>query len=130
MPVSENIDVKCCDYYSKRVTEFWYSVRQVIEAGQFRGMTEDVMLEGCSREFKRVGANKIEVESKKEMKEKLGRSPDLFDALAYAVHGARQTKFQIRKLGNAVMHERDHRWKKDLREKYSKAQKQRELTYT
>jgi hypothetical protein len=93
--VSGGIDMPCCDYYSKRITEFWYSVRLVIEAGQFRGMTTEVMEEGCLREFKSVMGNKIEVESKADMKEKTGRSPDLFDALAIGVEGARQKGFLI-----------------------------------
>src|SRR5208283_1209222 len=66
--VSWDIDVFCRDYYSKRITELWYNVRQVIESGQFRGMTEDVMMEGCAREWTLVGANKIEVEPKEKMK--------------------------------------------------------------
>src|SRR5262245_1690087 len=32
--VSQQIQKKCCDYYSKFVTELWYSVRYVVEAGQ------------------------------------------------------------------------------------------------
>ena len=67
-PVSNGIDVLCKNYYSKFVTELWYSVRLVIECGQFRGMTEDVMMEGCSREWTFVGNNKIEVEPKDKMK--------------------------------------------------------------
>jgi hypothetical protein len=127
--VSHEIDVKCCDYYSKKITELWYSVRLIIEARQFRGMTEDVMNEGCAREWKMVGNNKIEVESKEEMKKKTGRSPDLFDALAIGVEGARQKGFMIRRLGKLSEIEQDHRWKRKLLEDAARARASKELNY-
>ncbi len=83
--VSEGIDVLCKDYYKKRITEMWFSLRLIIEAGQFRGMREDVMMEACSREWKMTTGNKIEVETKAEMKEKVGRSPDLVDAVCCGI---------------------------------------------
>lgn len=116
--VSEGIDVLCKDYYSKRITEMWFSVRLVIEAEQFRGMTQDVAAEGCMREWKVVGKNKIEVETKEEMKLKTGRSPDLFDALAVGVEGARQRGFQIGKLAKDRPHRRtrgEPDWRDQLR---------------
>lgn len=129
--VSEGIEVLCKDYYSKRITEFWYSVRLIIEAQQFRGMTEDVMLEGCSREWRTVGNNKIEVETKDEMKEKTGRSPDLFDALAIGVEGARQRGFHI---GSLVKKETRRRglpdWRTDLRVKAKELLRSKELNYS
>lgn len=117
--VSANIAVKCCDYYANRVTQFWYDVRHCIEAQQFRGLTEDAMREGCIREFKQVRGNKIEVETKADMKTKSGRSPDLFDGISYGVAGALKRGFVITKIGTA--RERANpaasRWKADAREK-------------
>lgn len=115
--VSADIDVSCRDYYSKFVTELWYSVRLIIEAEQFRGMTEEVMTEGCYREWMTVAGNKIEAEPKAEMKLKSGRSPDIFDALVTAVEGARQRGFTIRRLTNKETKETDHHWKNEVREK-------------
>ena len=128
--VSQNIDVKCSDYYSKYITELWYSVRLIIEAGQFRGLTQDAMQEGCAREWKLVGKNKIEVETKAEMKTKTGRSPDLFDALAIGCEGARRCGFIIAKLGNLEYEEKDHNWKRDLQEKARKVATAGALTYS
>ena len=119
--VSGNIDVPCCDYYSKFITELWWSVRLAIEAEQFRGMTEDVMMEGCAREWMTVSGNKIEVESKADMKLKTGRSPDLFDALAIGIEGARQKGFVIRRLGNPKEVVTDWKWKRELQERARKA---------
>jgi hypothetical protein len=93
--VSTQIQKKCKDYYSKFITELWFSVRLVIESGQFRGMKESVMMEGSQREWKMVGRNRIEVEPKSDMKEKTGKSPDLFDALAIGIEGARRRGFVI-----------------------------------
>ncbi len=96
--VSGDIKVLAKDYYSKKITELWFSVRLTVEASQFRGMTEDVITEFSSREWTMVGANKIEVEPKIKMREKMGRSPDLADAVAIGLHGARQRGFVIKRL--------------------------------
>lgn len=119
-PVSAGIDVLCLDYYSKFVSELWYSCRHVVEAGQFRGMTEEVMLEFCSREWKLVGANKTEVETKAEMKTKIGRSPDLADAVVTGIEGARQRGFMIERFAPAREEDPDsdsNLWKVELRTK-------------
>ena len=99
----------CNEHYSKFVTELWYSVRYTIEAGQMRGLPEDVMEEGCLRRWEMVSNNRIEIEpksgtaTKPGMKERTGRSPDLFDWLAICVEGARRRGFQIARLGSAVV---------------------------
>jgi hypothetical protein len=119
--VSGDIDVKCCDYYSKYVTELWYSVRMAVLAGQWRGMTDDVMLEFGAREWGMVGKNKIEIESKKVFKSKNGYSPDKADAVAIGLELARRKGFVIRSLkterGDDIP---DERWKGDMREKARK----------
>lgn len=115
--VSYDIDVLCRDHYSKFITELWFNVRHVIEAGQFRGMTDDVMLEFASREWGMVGANKIEVEPKDKMKSKTGRSPDLADAVAIGVWGAIQKGFVIRRLVGDKRRRIDDRWKSEMRDK-------------
>lgn len=129
--VSEGIDVLCKDYYSKKVTELWFSVRLIIEAQQFRGMQDEVMMEGCAREWKMVGKNKIEVETKDEMKLKTGRSPDLFDALAIGVEGARQRGFQIGKLAKAIRKKPgEHDWRDALRDKVRQMTAGKQLNYS
>jgi hypothetical protein len=82
------------DYYDRRVSELWYQAREVIEARQFRGMTEEMMQEGCFREWGFAG-KKISVETKDQMKLKSGRSPDLFDALVAGIFGATQRGFVV-----------------------------------
>ena len=128
-PVSNGIDMLCKNYYSKFVTELWYSVRLLIESDQFRGMNEDVMMEGCSREWTFVGGNKIEVEPKEKMKLKTGRSPDLFDCLATGVEMARRLGFKIDRVVNTPSSAGNDRWKQDLRDRARALWKNHELTY-
>lgn len=92
----------CAEHYSKFVTEMWFSVRYMIEAEQMRELPMDVMAEGCWREYYTVAGDKLEVEPKDKMKERTGKSPDLFDATAILVEGARRRGFVIDKLGESV----------------------------
>lgn len=86
---------RCDEHYSKFVTELWFSVRYVIECGQMRELTGEVITEGCLREYGMVAGNKIELEDKKETRKRMGRSPDFFDGLAVGVEGCRQLGFRI-----------------------------------
>jgi ribosomal protein L13E len=92
-------------------------------------MTEDLMKEGCQREWMTVGGNKIEVEPKHEMKHKCGRSPDLADCCVIGLEGARQRGFHIRRMVNEEYVEQDTRWKDELRRKAIKARQKYQLNY-
>lgn len=128
-PVSAENTTICKDFYSKFVSELWYSVRLTIESRQFRGMTEEVMQEGTMREWKLVTGNRVEVESKVEMKDKMGRSPDLFDALVAGVEMARRKGFMIAKLSK-VRSVTDENWKEKLRDRAAKLARAGELNYS
>jgi hypothetical protein len=119
---------RCDEHYSKFVTELWFSIRYAIEAGQFRSLNEDVMAEGCGREWKIVAGNKIEIETKEEMKLRMGRSPDLFDMLATAVEGARRKGFKIERIGGANLAGRE-KWLDDLKKKADELRRKNHLTY-
>lgn len=126
--VSSEIDVYNKDYYFNMVSALWFNVSYIIQAGQFRGMTEEVMAEGCFREWG-YQSKKIQVEPKDKMKVKSGRSPDLFDALVVGVEGAIRRGFRI-KVQRSVAHKRvDHAWKKQLRERSDNHWHGAELTY-
>lgn len=92
---------RCDEHYSKKITELWFSTRYAIEAEQIRELPENVMEEGCAREYSTVAGNLIEVESKEDMKERLSRSPDLYDWFSFIIEGARQRGFLIAELGPA-----------------------------
>ncbi len=121
--------VLCCDYYSKFVSELWYSVRLTIESRQFRQMSEDVMMEGCMREWGHVSNNKIEVETKEKMKIKTGRSPDLFDGLVCGVEMARRHGFVISLLIAQEATKRDDTWKNHYRDRMRRLEDNHKLTY-
>ena len=125
--VSEGIKATCSEHYSKFVTELWFSVAYIVEAGQFRGMTEAAGIEFSSRRWAMVSGNRKEVEPKWKMKETAGRSPDLADAIACGIEGARQRGFVIQKLGNGDARPPDDRWKRKLREQASALHRGAEL---
>jgi hypothetical protein len=128
--VSSDIRVTGREYYGKRVSQLWFAVAHTIQASQFRGMTEEVMLEGCAREWGFTASNKIDIESKNLTKAKTGRSPDLFDALAVAVEGAVQRGFIIkRKVAPAAL-KHDEGWKNALRGRMERLEANHRLNYT
>ena len=127
--VSNEIDILCKDYYSKFVTELWFSVEKCIQSGQMRGLTNDVIEEGCQREWKMTTGNKQEVETKADMKLKMGRSPDLFDSLACGVEMARRLGFQISKLASEDSLASDLKWRRLWRERAQKLWRDKELNH-
>lgn len=129
--VSANIQVSCRDYYSKRVTQFWYDMRHAIEAQQVRGLNEDAIREGCIREFKLVKGNKIEIETKEDMKVKSGRSPDLFDSICFGLYLAQKRGFVITKIGaiRERMNPTPQKWKRDAVEKANKIWHNQDLEF-
>jgi len=128
-PVSNGIDIPCNKYYYNFMSEMWHVVRHLIEADQFRGMTEDVMAEGCAREWGHVGGNKIQVEPKDKMKLKTGRSPDLFDSLVCGIEMARRLGFKIETIVNIPGGSRDEKWKSDLRDRAKALWSDHQLSY-
>lgn len=119
---------RCDEHYSKFVTELWFSMRYAVEAGQVRGLPEDVMEEFCMREWNKVRNDKIEVEKKEDMKDRVGRSPDLADWCSICVEGARQRGFTISRLASAEALKQSRDWLLDL-EKQSGTLKGHDLVY-
>lgn len=109
---------RCDEHYKKFVTEMWFSVREVIDAQQMRGLDAETIREGCMRKFSLNNQNKREVEPKEDMKERLGKSPDYFDNLAIGVEGARQKGFKIQKLGVALTPEEKPDWMQEDYDEY------------
>lgn len=91
---------KCCEHYSKFVTELWFSVRYAIVGRQVRNLPRDVAEEGWKRQwhYTKTAPPRIEVETKKDMKTRTTRSPDLFDSLVTNLEGARRLGFVIQNL--------------------------------
>lgn len=119
----------CSEHYSKRVTEFWFSVRYCIESGQLRGLANDVMEEGCMREWKMVRGDKIEIETKAETKERMGRSPDLFDWLVTLLEGARRRGFQIARMAAVASSKDKNDFMERMKERVNALLRSHELNY-
>jgi hypothetical protein len=100
-----------------------------VEAGQMRGLPEDVMEEFCMREWEKVRGDKIELESKPDMKVRVGRSPDFADWCSICVEGARQRGFSISRLANAESLLADREWFRRLSDK-ANTHKSHELSYS
>lgn len=90
------------EHFSKKVTALWWGWKYVIEADQMRGLTEEIIADATPREWYYVANNKIEAETKAEMKKRTGLSPDLADMMVTGVEGARQRGFEILKLSIAT----------------------------
>jgi hypothetical protein len=124
---------RCDEHYSKFVTELWFSIRYLIEAEQMAGLPTEVMEELAMREWYKVGGNgieRIEVESKIEMKKRAGRSPDLGDWLAIAIEGCRRNGLQISKLASEEDEQPRWNWLKDMADARSKLEGRHQLTYS
>lgn len=107
---------RCDEEYFKFVTEMWYSVRECIHSEQLKNLFKEVAYEGQLRLYRTRGSSKlIELETKDEMKERVKKSPDLFDTLAILVEGARRKGFKIQRIG-ADIETSDNRtiWLTDL----------------
>jgi hypothetical protein len=101
---------RCDEHYDRFVSELWFSVRETIESGQMRELQEDVMLEGCWREYSTVSGNRTAIETKEDLKERIGKSPDLFDHCAILCEGARQRGFKIERIGADVAADDSSSW--------------------
>lgn len=113
--------VRANEYYSKRVTEFWFSVRYAIEGRQIRQLPVSVLDELASREWTIVRGNKRELETKDETKERLGRSPDRADAYCITLEGARRLGFNINGLESGENSPRlDFRWKRSFEDRVNR----------
>lgn len=119
---------RCDEHYSKFITEMWFSVRYLIEAGQIGELTDDIIHEGCMRVYETVSGNRIEVEPKADMKVRLGgKSPDKFDWLALCIEGARQRGLLIDKLGSQVKKSTEKNWLLEQSKSYKSLVKSKQL---
>lgn len=121
---------RCNEHYSKFVTELWFTTRYIVISGQFRNMPMEVVSEGSKRLCRYTKGNRIEVETKAEMKERTNQSPDIYDSLVTACEGARRRGFQISKLANADSETANLEWLDDLRRKSKELRGKHVLNYS
>lgn len=117
------------EHYSKFVSELWWSSRYAIEADQIRGLTLDVILDGTPREWKKVAGDKIEIETKKDMKQRTFKSPDLYDMFVIGIEGARRRGFEIKGLSKSSEKQSGPGWLELESKQYEQAIQSQLLTY-
>jgi len=121
---------RCDEHYSKRVTEYWFSVRYLVESGQCRNMPKEVAEEFGMREWYPVKGDRKELEIKEETKTRMGCSPDLADWACIVVEGARRRGFSI-KHGEFILNKKGaDTWKNDLKKRMEKIRSRYELNYS
>jgi hypothetical protein len=129
-PITKNRRQKLChEEFSKRVTEFWFMFRYAVEAKQVKGLPRDVAEEGCQREWKTVSGGRIEIETKAEMRERVGYSPDKFDGIVTGLEGARRLGFKLKRLENKNAPWIDNTWKKNLEKQAQELRKSYSLSH-
>ena len=119
---------KCFEQYSKMVTELWFTTREAIESQQVRNLPRSTAQEGQLRMYSIVHGNRMEVEPKEEMKERVKKSPDEYDWFAIGVEGARRLGFRIQRIGaNVNPGAAKSKWLEDLKKKRDKLFKSKNL---
>ena len=88
--------------YDRKVTELWYSARELLMSGQLRGLDTETAVELCSRRYE-DDRKKIVVETKDEYKRRHGKSPDLGDAACFALDAARTLGLVVRQVGSTAL---------------------------
>lgn len=116
--------------YGKMVTALWYSSRLIIESKQLRALPRECAEEGACREWGINRDGKVDVEPKDKTKERMGRSPDLWDSFVVAIEMARRRGFQIAPANGVVVKRRSvPDWLKSMQNKTNTLRKTHSLTY-
>jgi len=82
LPASPADPVPANKRYANRVSEIWWSGRTLLQTGQLKGITPSLAKELTSRTYQTEKGEhmRISVESKVDMKMRIGQSPDEADA--------------------------------------------------
>lgn len=92
LPVSISDQTISSERYTNRVTELWFSAKELIRTGQLKGIDRELAKEMTARKYttKKGVSLRMEVEPKTEMKARTGASPDLADAAMILIELCRQ----------------------------------------
>ena len=126
--VSQKMQVLCNKYYCNFMSELWYQSRNLIESDQLRNLPENVMEEGCMRQWEFVAGNRIQVEPKEDCKIRMSRSPDLYDSFVTGLELALRLGFKIRGSGKVAIGQTPE-WLKTLADKHRNLMKRKQLNY-
>jgi hypothetical protein len=117
--------------YGKMVTALWYASRLLIESKQMRKLPREVAEEGAMREWGIARTGLIDVEPKNKTKERMGRSPDLWDSFVVAIEMARRNGFEIAAgSGVGIVKRQTPKWLTRMSDKRRSMESQHALTYS
>jgi len=79
--------------YQNKVTELWFTVRDVIKTGLIRGVNfqSRYYSELIKRKYSAIGRNSFVIERKRDMKKRMGKSPDNADVFIYNLYMVAQS---------------------------------------
>lgn len=89
LPVGANDPRKGCEAFANLASELWWMGREFVRAGQIKGLPPDVARQLKARYYKSVKQGefvKVSIESKREMKRRIGESPDAADGFLMLVY--------------------------------------------
>lgn len=89
MPVSDANPKPASKELGNRVTELWHNVHTLCATGLVRGLDADTVDELCKRRF--TSLKPLTLETKKEMKKRLGKSPDFADVTSILLTQVRES---------------------------------------
>ena len=78
-PVSNYDETLCSEIYKNKNVELWFSAKDPIKEGKVKGITQELAKEMLGRHYFEKN-HKIQLESKKEYKTRLKKSPDIADS--------------------------------------------------
>ena len=108
--------------YVNRVTELWFGAKEFLQNNQLRGVGPDLAKEMTSRNYdtRKSGSMKVVVESKTDMKSRIGRSPDVADA-AFVLLDVVRERFGMRppQEGGSGKRSGVTSWKKTMSAKFN-----------
>lgn len=114
LPAGQNDLRPCSEVYFDKVTELWYSMRNIVTSFQLKGLDAETAVEFCSRRYTSEG--KTWVESKVDMKKRPGaKSPDLADAAVVLLDVVRN-KGGIRDQQSRARSNADRDWQQLIKE--------------
>jgi hypothetical protein len=90
--VSMNSQLTGEELYMNRVSELWFVGKEFMRTRQMFGLTAELAKEFCIRRYEMIksGTLRVKVESKSELRGRIGSSPDMADAAFVALDLARQ----------------------------------------
>jgi hypothetical protein len=92
MPVSLVDATPGSERYYNRVSELWFSGKELMRTRQLKGVNIELAKELCARKYKTIKGTslRMQVEPKEDMKARTGQSPDIADAAAILIELCRQ----------------------------------------